>query len=157
VSGLHDFVLPALEGPPIRFGAWAGAPVLLVAVPDRGAHAERHRALEALWQRFHGRGLRMVGLLSPPRIPVACGSPADLTSVRHGPSFPITAPLELVGPARHSLARWLTGPGSPFPGEPRADFEKFLCDGGGRLVGRYPGALEELAPELLAALEVFLP
>jgi glutathione peroxidase len=157
VSGLHDFTLPALEGPPIRLAAWAGSPVLLALLPDRGPLDEPHLALEAIWQQFRGAGLRMVGLPCLPIQGTERESGPDLSALCHALSFPVAAPLELTGPARHALARWLTGPGSPFPGEVRADFEKFLCDGLGRLVCRYPGALGAQAPELVAAIEMLLP
>jgi len=53
-------------------------------------------------------------------------------------TFPLSAKVEVNGPGRHPLYDWLTSPGNGYPGDIQWNFEKFLINRNGRVIGRYP-------------------
>ena len=53
-------------------------------------------------------------------------------------SFPLSAKLEVNGPARHAVYRFLTSPDSGIAGDISWNFEKFLIGRDGRVLKRYP-------------------
>ncbi len=151
MSRLHDFAVPALDGDELRFAKYRGRAVLLAVVACGEQWRQRAAALEALWRAESPRGLMVVGLCDL-RWCKALG--AELHSQlrsRLGLSFPLSAPLDLASPARHALARWLTGCEAPFPGGIHEPFESFLCDDHGRLVGRIVDEWEPLRLRAMVA------
>ena len=58
--------------------------------------------------------------------------------VNYGVSFPLSAKLEVNGPSRHPLYRFLTSPDSGVEGDISWNFEKFLIGRDGKVLKRYP-------------------
>jgi glutathione peroxidase len=159
MTTLHDFTLDGLDGQPIRFERFRGGPVLLVNVASQCGLTPQYQALEALWRQNKRRGLSVVGLPCNQFGAQEPGTPLEIQSfcsVNYDISFPMTAKIEVNGPGRHPLYRWLAGEDSPFAGDIRWNFEKFLCDGEGRLVMRFSPQVTPEAPELRAAVEQLL-
>jgi glutathione peroxidase len=159
MTTLHDFTLDALDGKPLRFERFRGGPVLLVNVASRCGLTPQYAGLEALWREWRERGLTVVGLPCNQFGAQEPGTPLEIQSfcsVNYDVSFPLTQKIEVNGPGRHPLYRWLAGEDSPFPGDVRWNFEKFLCDGQGRLVTRFAPQVTPDAPELRAAVAQLL-
>jgi glutathione peroxidase len=55
-------------------------------------------------------------------------------------TFPMSAKLEVNGPRRHPLYRFLTAPENGFAGDLEWNFEKFLISRDGRVLKRYASA-----------------
>lgn len=155
MSSLHDFVLETIEGTPLRFADYAGRPVLIAIAALASSSVERWRALSSLQQVFRDR-LQVVVIPERAWTGEDGASRLSLVRVRLGLDGPVTRCIETGGPAPHLLARWLAGPASPFPGR-IAPFTRFLCDGAGRIVARYPPDIDLESPEVRAAIRVFLP
>jgi glutathione peroxidase len=71
-------------------------------------------------------------------------------------TFPLSAKIDVNGPQRHPLYEWLTSERNGFPGDILWNFEKFLIDRNGHVIGRYPsgtkpednGLLQDIADAL---------
>lgn len=156
---LHDFSLDALDGNLLRFERFRGGPVLLVNVASRCGLTPQYAGLEALWRAHRDHGLTVVGLPCNQFGAQEPGTALEIQSfcsVNYDVSFPLTAKIEVNGPSRHPLYRWLAGDDSPYAGDIRWNFEKFLCDGEGRLVMRFGPQVTPEAPELVAAVQQLL-
>ncbi len=96
--------------------------------------------LQALQQRYGRRGFRVIGF---PCNDFADEEPDDLATIKAFCTREYGVTYELMGKVRirdkskmHPLYRWLTSTG-PDPGPVRWNFEKFLIDGNGNLIGRW--------------------
>jgi glutathione peroxidase len=87
------------------------------------------------------------------------GAEADIIrfcTINYNVTFPLSAKIEVNGANRHPLYAWLTAPENGFAGDLQWNFEKFLIDRSGKLIGRYPsgtkpednGLLQEIATAL---------
>jgi glutathione peroxidase len=61
--------------------------------------------------------------------------------------------MTVKGDAKSPLYQLLTGEGSPTPGEVKWNFEKFVVDGQGNVVARFPSRTKPSDPALIAAVE----
>jgi glutathione peroxidase len=68
-------------------------------------------------------------------------------------SFPLSAKLEVNGPARHAVYRFLTAPGSGIAGDISWNFEKFLIGRDGSVLARFAPDTPPDDPKIIAAIE----
>ena len=55
------FEFVSIDGEKLPLDAWRGRPVLVVNTASFCGYTPQYRELEDLWQRYHGRGLVVLG------------------------------------------------------------------------------------------------
>jgi glutathione peroxidase len=135
--------------------------VLVVNVASRCGYTPQYAGLQQLHEELAGEGFSVVGVPCNQFGAQEPGSDAeirDFCSTRYDVTFPLAAKLEVNGPGRAPLYRWLTDPAQGFAGDVEWNFEKFLVGRDGRVVARYPAGTRPddkgLLGDVAAALEV---
>ncbi len=114
--------------------------------------------LQALQERFGRQGFRVLGF---PCNDFADEEPDDLATIKDFCSREYGVTYELFdkvhiregkGHEIHPVYRWLTDAG-PKPGPVSWNFEKFLIDRNGELVGRWPPKTPPDAPSIIRAIK----
>jgi glutathione peroxidase len=75
-----------------------------------------------------------------------CSSKSQVT-------FPLFDKIEVNGPNRHSLYVLFAGEGSPFPGDIKWNFNKFLIGRDGKILKRFDSKVKPDSAELVQAVE----
>ena len=60
----YRFEFTSIDGDSLPFEAWRGRPVLVVNTASYCGYTPQYSDLEALWQRYRGRGLVVLGVPS---------------------------------------------------------------------------------------------
>jgi glutathione peroxidase len=159
VSGFYDIAIKAIDGTPDLLGALRGKVTLAVNVASRCGLTPQYQGLEELQRELAGENFTVVGFpcnqfagqepASEPEIATFC-------RVNYDVSFPLSSKLEVNGPNRHPLYRFLTSPETGITGDISWNFEKFLIGRDGRVLKRYPpetkprdsGLLQDIADAL---------
>ncbi len=115
-------------------------------------------ALQQLADTYGPRGLVVLGVPCNQfggQEPGSLEEIADFCQVNYGVTFPLTEKVDVNGPDRHPLYHLLTAThdADGLGGDISWNFEKFLVDRSGAVVGRFRPATTPDAPELLGALE----
>jgi len=71
-------------------------------------------------------------------------------------TFPLFDKIDVIGERRHPLYAQLTGKTSPYPGDVKWNFAKFLVGRDGTLLHRFDAGVEPDADELVRAVEAAL-
>lgn len=156
MSAFHQLVLPALGGGELPLSQYADRLLLVVNVASHCGLTPQYAGLEQLYQRYAGRGLVVLGIPCNQFAGQEPGSDEEIRSfcsLNYGVSFPLSAKLEVNGPQRHPLYRLLAGEGADFPGDITWNFEKFLVDTDGRVLGRFSPRTAPDDPALDQAVE----
>ncbi|HAV87037.1 glutathione peroxidase [Stutzerimonas balearica] len=156
MSAFHQLVLPALGGGELPLSQYADRLLLVVNVASHCGLTPQYAGLEQLYQRYAGRGLVVLGIPCNQFAGQEPGSDEEIRSfcsLNYGVSFPLSAKLEINGPQRHPLYRLLAGEGADFPGDITWNFEKFLVDTDGRVLGRFSPRTAPDDPALIQAVE----
>ncbi|WP_312381846.1 glutathione peroxidase [Stutzerimonas balearica] len=156
MSAFHQLVLPALGGGELPLSQYADRLLLVVNVASHCGLTPQYAGLEQLYQRYAGRGLVVLGIPCNQFAGQEPGSDEEIRSfcsLNYGVSFPLCAKLEVNGPQRHPLYRLLAGEGADFPGDITWNFEKFLVDTDGRVLGRFSPRTAPDDPALIQAVE----
>ena len=141
MTDFYDFELAALDGTPGVLASLRGQVVLAVNVASRCGLTPQYAGLEQLYRELKAEDFVVLGLPCNQFGEQEPGSAEDIRSFcssTYQVTFPLTAKLEVNGPGRHAVYRWLTDPANGFPGDIEWNFEKFLIGRDGRLRGRYP-------------------
>ncbi|MFK4028309.1 glutathione peroxidase [Stutzerimonas balearica] len=156
MSAFHQLVLPALGGGELPLSQYADRLLLVVNVASHCGLTPQYAGLEQLYQRYAGRGLVVLGIPCNQFAGQEPGSDEEIRSfcsLNYGVSFPLSAKLEVNGLQRHPLYRLLAGEGADFPGDITWNFEKFLVDTDGRVLGRFSPRTAPDDPALVQAVE----
>jgi glutathione peroxidase len=163
--GMSDlFALPVatLQGNPTTVGALAqGRVALVVNVASRCGLTPQYAGLEALHEKYAGRGFTVLGVPCNQFLGQEPGSAeeiAEFCSATYGVTFPMTEKVDVNGAAAHPLFQRLTETpdASGAAGDVQWNFEKFLLDRTGTVVARFRPKTEPGSPEVRAAIEAAL-
>lgn len=140
-QSLYPLATVDKAGCQVDLGRYRGQIVLIVNTASRCGFAKQYDALEALYKKYSDRGLVVLGFPSNDFMHQEPGSDSEIESscrINHGVSFPLFPKAPVTGPDKQSVFVALTTQGPPdLRGEVRWNFEKFLLDRDGRLVGRW--------------------
>src|SRR3954467_2447120 len=162
MSALLELPLPPLDGEPTTLGTLtAGRAALVVNVASRCGLTPQYGALEALHEEYADRGFTVIGVPCNQfggQEPGTSEEIAEFCSATYGVTFPMTGKVEVNGPGAHPLYQRLTAvpDAAGEAGDVQWNFEKFLLDGSGQVVGRFRPRTEPEAPEIRAAIESVL-
>lgn len=160
---LHDIEVETLLGARTTFGAIAqGRAVLVVNVASKCGLTPQYTGLEALHEKLGPAGFTVVGFPSNQfkgQEPGTAEEIAQFCSATYGVTFPLLAKGDVNGEERHPLYAALTryDAGDDLGPDVLWNFEKFLVDADGEVVGRFRPPVQPDDPELVAAVEAALP
>jgi glutathione peroxidase len=120
---------------------YRGQVVLVVNTASKCGFTRQYDALESLYKRYEGQGLVVLGFPSNDFAGQEPGSDGEIESfcrINHGVTFPLFPKAAVRGDSIQPVFSALTTKGPhDLRGQVRWNFEKFLIDREGRLVGRW--------------------
>ncbi|MHC4518786.1 MAG: glutathione peroxidase [Planctomycetota bacterium] len=158
---LYGFALNDIDGNPATLGQFSGKALLLVNVASKCGYTKQYAGLQALYEKYQGDGLVVLGFPannfgaqepgSNEEIKAFCSSTYNVT-------FPMSAKISVKGDDIHPLYAFLTGAETnpDLAGDIKWNFNKFLVDRSGDVVGRYDSNVEPMSAELVADIEKVL-
>ena len=159
MSDFYDFRVKGIEGVPDLLAPLRGSVALAVNVASQCGYTPQYAALERLYRELKGQRFTVIGFPCNQFGAQEPGSEADIIrfcTTTYNVTFPLSTKLEVNGASRHPLFAWLTADANGFPGDIQWNFEKFLINREGKVVGRYPsgtkpednGLMQEIAQAL---------
>lgn len=131
--------------------AYAGKPLVVVNTASFCGFTPQFKGLEALYQRYKGQGLEILGVPSDDFRQEADSSEetAKVCYVNYGVTFAMTEPQPITGAKAIPLFRELAAQSQA----PRWNFSKYVVDAQGRVVASFSSQTAPDDPTLLAAVE----
>lgn len=159
---IHDIDVRTLRGEPLSLGEFKGKALLIVNVASKCGFTPQYEGLQALHQRYAGRGFSVIGMPCNQFGEQEPGSTDEIEQfckANYGVTFPILEKADVNGPNRHPLFEQLTRVPNHKgeTGDVRWNFEKFLIDPEGEPVARFSTRMEPLDERLTSRLEQVLP
>lgn len=174
-ESLYDIAVQKIDGKPATLGEHAGSVLLVVNVASKCGLTPQYSGLEKLHETYRDRGFRVVGFPANDFGAQEPGTNAEIQqfcTTNFGVQFPMYAKIQVTGDGKHPLYGALTkaqpktenrdamekqlkGYGMTPTAAPEVlwNFEKFLVDRKGKVVGRFaPDTAPDAAP-LVNAIE----
>ncbi len=156
---VHQFEALRNDGTPQPLSAYQGRALLIVNTASRCGYTPQYKGLQALHEKYAGKGLSVLAFPSNDFGRQEPGTNAEIRefcSLRYGVEFDLFSKIQVKGKEQHPLYRYLTEE-SPFPGGIRWNFNKFLVNPEGEVVARFGSGDDPLDPAVIRQIEAVLP
>jgi glutathione peroxidase len=134
--------------------AFAGKPLLIVNTASHCGFTPQFKGLQALHEKYQGRGLVVLGFPSDSfhQEAKADDETAEVCYIDYGVKFPMVAVSDVLGGRVNAVFREL----NQQAGAPRWNFNKYLVAPDGKVVRHFDSTVTPESPELNAAIESVL-
>jgi glutathione peroxidase len=149
------FTFASIDGGTLDLADWRGRPVLVVNTASRCAFTPQYDGLQALYDRYRGRGLVVLAVPSNDfRQELATEAEvAEFCELNFGLDLPMTEITHVRGRRAHPFYRWLAEAHGFTPGW---NFNKVLIGPDGALVETFGSRVSPTAPALTGRIEALL-
>ncbi len=158
-ESIYDIKLKDIDGKDTTLAAYKGKTVLIVNVASKCGYTKQYTGLEATYQKYKDKGFVILGFPCNQFGGQEPGTNEEIKqfcSSKYSVTFPLFDKIEVNGANRHPLYVQLAGKDSPFPGDIKWNFNKFLVGKDGKIIKRYDSKIapesEELTKDIEAAL-----
>jgi glutathione peroxidase len=138
----YDFTARTIDGLDVPLSNYRGHPLLIVNVASKCGFTPQYTGLEALFQRYHERGLEVLGFPCDQFGHQEPGDEAEIKkfcSLTYDVTFPMFAKIHVNGAGAHPLYSYLktARPGILGLEAIKWNFTKFLVDNQGLPIKRF--------------------
>ncbi|HXI68787.1 MAG TPA: glutathione peroxidase [Verrucomicrobiae bacterium] len=158
-GSIYDIAVKDIDGKDTTLAAYKGKVILIVNVASKCGFTPQYKNLEAVYLKYKNQGFVILGFPcnqfgaqepgTNEEIKQFCSSKYDVT-------FPLFDKIEVNGANRNPLYVVLAGEASPFPGNIKWNFTKFLIGKDGKILNRFDSKVTPDSPEATAAIEAAL-
>ena len=158
-GSIHEIAVKDIDGKETSLGAYKGKVLLVVNVASKCGLTPQYKALESTYEKYKDKGLVVLGF---PCNQFASQEPGTKEEIRqfcsskYNVTFPLFDKIEVNGANRHPLYVALAGKDSPYPGDIKWNFGKFLIGKDGKILKRFEPRTTPDSPEVTQAIEAAL-
>lgn len=155
MAPLYGFRLPDIDGRPVDLKTFKGKVLLIVNTASMCGNTPQYAGLQEMYERYQERGFEILAFPANDFGQQEPGTNEDIKGfcyTKYSISFPLFSKISVVGKETHPLYRYLTEQ-SAFPGRVTWNFQKYLVDRSGNVIGKYDPGMNPLSPAILADVE----
>ena|SRR5688572_4717726 len=156
---LQEVPLKDIEGKPTSLKAYSGKTLLVVNVASKCGLTPQYKALEAVHRKYKDKGFTVLAFPCNDfggQEPGSNDEIKEFCSSKYDVSFPLFDKVHVKGPEQHPFYAALTGKDSPFPGDIKWNFGKFLIGRDGTILKRFEPKVAPDSAEVTQAIEAAL-
>lgn len=152
---IYSFRLPDIDGRPVDLKTFKGKVLMIVNTASMCGNTPQYAGLQEMYERYRDRGFEVLAFPANDFGQQEPGTNEEIKGfcyTKYSISFPLFSKISVVGKDQHPLYRYLTQQ-SAFPGRVTWNFQKYLVDRSGNVIGKYDPGMDPLSPKILADLE----
>ncbi len=157
LTGPLETKMKGIDGKDVDLSQYKGKVVLFVNVASRCGYTPQYKGLQALYEKHKDDGLVIIGVPANEFGAQEPGTDEEIQkfcSTKYNVSFPMLSKVVVKGDGICPLYQFLTSKetNSKFAGDIKWNFEKFLVNRKGEVVGRYASKVAPDSDELTKAI-----
>ncbi len=157
VTGPLELKIAGIDGKELDLSQYKGKVVLFVNVASRCGFTDQYTDLQGLYEKYGKDGLVVIGVPANEFGAQEPGSNDDIKkfcTTKYKVTFPMTAKVVVKGEGITPLYQYLTSKDTnpKFGGDVGWNFEKFLVNRKGEVVGRFESGVEPMSDKLVKAI-----
>lgn len=150
-----QYKLKDIDGKEVSLNDYKGKTLLIVNTASKCGYTSQYEALEQTYSKYKDKGLVVLGFPSNDFGGQEPGSDADIKAFcqkNYKVNFPMFSKGAVKGSEKQQLFKFLTE-NAPEKGEIKWNFEKFLVNSEGNVVGRFGSSVTPDSAKLTTAVE----
>ena len=153
---LQDIAIKDINGKDTSLKEYNGKVLLVVNVALHCGLTPQYKGLEAIHEKYQEKGFAVLGF---PCNDFGAQEPGTNEEIKqfctgkYNVTFPMFDKLHVKGAEQHPLYNALSGKDSPFPGDVKWNFGKFLVSRDGKILKRFEPKVTPDSPEVTKAVE----
>jgi glutathione peroxidase len=158
-GSIHETSVRNIDGQETSLKAYSGKVLLIVNVASHCGFTPQYKELEAVYEKYKDKGLVVLGFPCNQFGGQEPGTDEEIKqfcSSKYNVTFPLFDKIDVNGPKRHPLYNELAGKDSPYPGDIKWNFSKFLIGRDGKILKRFESKVVPNSPEVTQAIEAAL-
>lgn len=158
LAPLYSFRLPDIDGHPVDLKTFKGKVLLIVNTASMCGNTPQYAGLQEMYERYRERGFEVLAFPANDFGQQEPGMNEEIKGfcyTKYSVSFPLFSKISVTGNTQHPLYQYLTEQ-SPFPGQVTWNFQKYLVDRSGHVVGKYDPGMNPLSKTIIADVETAL-
>ena len=158
-DSIYDIPLKDIDGKDTTLATYKGQVMLVVNVASKCGFTPQYSGLEAIYKKYSFQGLVVCGFPCNQFLSQEPGTAAeikDFCTSKYSVTFPMFDKLDVNGKNRHPLDTALAGTNSPFAGNIKWNFTKFLIGRDGKILKRFGSSTKPESEEVTKAIEAAL-
>ena len=152
-KSFYDFTVQTIDGQQFNFADLKGKKVMIVNTASKCGHTPQYKDLELLYKAYKQK-LVIIGFPANNFLNQEPGTNAEIKEFcdsKYGVTFPMMAKISVKGSDMHPLYQWLTkkSENGVLDSEVSWNFQKYLIDENGKLVGYFKPTVKPLSDEVV--------
>jgi glutathione peroxidase len=157
-NSFYDFTVKDITGEDYPLSQLKGKKVLVVNTASKCGFTPQYEGLQKLFEKYGDDGFMIIGFPANNFAEQEPGSNEEIAtfcSVNYGVTFPMMSKISVKGDDQHPLYKWLTSKSDNGleNSEVTWNFQKYLIDEEGQLVGHFSPNTKPDAAELVGWIE----
>jgi glutathione peroxidase len=156
---IYDIPVKDIDGKSTSLAPYKGKVLLVVNVASKCGYTPQYEGLEAIQKKYEAKGFEVLGFPCNQFGSQEPGTNEEIKqfcSSKYNVTFPLFDKIEVNGAGRHPLYNALAGKDSPYPGDIKWNFNKFLIGRDGKIIKRFDSKAKPESPEVTQAIEAAL-
>jgi glutathione peroxidase len=157
-KNIYSFTMKTIDGKEKSLSDYKGEVVLVVNVASFCGFTPQYKDLEATYLKYKDEGFRILAFPANNFGQQEPGSDTEIKQfcqTKYDVTFDLFSKISVKSPDQHPLYQYLTKD-SPFPGDVKWNFQKYLVDREGNVVAMFPSRVKPTDKKVVEKIEALL-
>lgn len=157
-KGIYTFTMKTIDGTEKPLAKYKGNVLLVVNVASFCGYTPQYKDLEAVYEKYKNKGFQILAFPANNFGEQEPGSDKEIKEfceMNYKVTFDMFSKISVKGEDQHPLYQYITKE-SPFPGDVKWNFQKYLVDKHGNIVAMFPSKIKPTDSEFIQKLETLL-
>ncbi len=157
-QSIYDFKMKTIDGETKTLSDYKGKVLMVVNVASFCGNTPQYKDLEAVYRKYKDKGFSIVAFPANNFGEQEPGTDQEIKTFctsRYDVTFDLFSKISVRGDDQDPLYRYITKD-SPFPGEVKWNFQKYLVDADGAVVGMYSSRTKPTDAAVIDKIESLL-
>lgn len=155
---IYDFTMKTIDGKDAPLSAYKGKVLLIVNVASRCGNTPQYAGLETLYRKYEDQGFTILGFPANNFGKQEPGTDAEIKTfctTKYDVTFDMFSKISVKGGDQHPMYSFLTSSKTnpQFSGDVEWNFQKYLVDRKGNIVGKFDPGVKPLSSEMTSTIE----
>jgi glutathione peroxidase len=160
-ASVLEFTMKNIDGKEVSLSAYKGKVLLIVNVASKCGNTPQYSGLEEMYKKYADRGFAILGFPANNFLWQEPGTDEEIKefcTTKYNVTFDMFSKISVKGSDQHPLYKFLTSKDTnpEFAGDVKWNFQKYLVDRNGKVIGKFSPGLNPLSEELTGAIEAAL-